>query len=325
MGNYQSISKTEDRDNEVICPDSPINPEATTEEVTIQPTIERVKYIYNWKRPASRSFEHSNVRQFKLHPHLSSVKKFSLVDKCPAIYDQGQLGSCVSNGVACLYEFDQMKQGIDVFTPARLFIYYDTRVMEGTVDEDAGSSVIDAIQSVHETGVCDEKMWPYDIKKFKNKPTSDCYIFADNHRTNTYNSVKQSLDQIKQSILNGYPIAFGFTVYQSFESDDVAKTGNMTMPTPDDVVLGGHCVAAVGFDDDRQVIICRNSWGSDWGDKGYFYMPYEYITNEDLASDFWIINSVEEESFVNKIRSMFKAPSYKHSTCSIMMNSIYVD
>lgn len=86
---------------------------------------------------------------------------------------------------------------------------------------------------------------------------------------------------------------FGFTVLTSFSSEQTRKTGVMVMPQPGDKVRGGHAVTAVGFDDFKQVFIVRNSWGEGWGDKGYFYMPYEYITNPDLAHDFWCINFIE--------------------------------
>jgi C1A family cysteine protease len=99
---------------------------------------------------------------------------------------------------------------------------------------------------------------------------------------------------MKQSIIDGFPFIFGFSVYESFESDEVSKTGNVPMPdTSTEELLGGHAVMAVMFDDDRKVIGCRNSWGMEWGNKGYFYLPYDYILNPNLASDFWIVTSIE--------------------------------
>ena len=101
---------------------------------------------------------------------------------------------------------------------------------------------------------------------------------------------------MKQSLLNGYPFVFGFNVYESFESDNVTKTGVVPMPDVNkEKLLGGHAVMAVSFDDNLRVIGCRNSWGDKWGDEGYFYLPYDYILDANLASDFWIITSVELE------------------------------
>lgn len=93
-------------------------------------------------------------------------------------------------------------------------------------------------------------------------------------------------------LAEGYPFVFGFTVYESFESEPVAKTGIVPMPASGEAVQGGHCVAAVGFDDSERAFIIRNSWGTGWGIKGYCLMPYEYLLNSQLASNFWTIRSV---------------------------------
>jgi len=91
----------------------------------------------------------------------------------------------------------------------------------------------------------------------------------------------------------GFPIAAGFTVYDAFESDTVATNGMLSMPGPTEQMLGGHAVLIVGYDDARGVFIVRNSWGADWGDRGYFYVPYGYFTDADLATDFWTVRAVE--------------------------------
>jgi C1A family cysteine protease len=97
-------------------------------------------------------------------------------------------------------------------------------------------------------------------------------------------------------LASGYPFVFGFSVYDAFESSGVAKSGVLEMPKPGEEVVGGHCVLAVGYDDDAGAFIVRNSWGSKWGKDGYFTMPYAYLLSEDLADDFWTIRLVEEES-----------------------------
>jgi C1A family cysteine protease len=96
-------------------------------------------------------------------------------------------------------------------------------------------------------------------------------------------------------LANGYPFVFGFTVYQSFESAAVAQTGIVPMPAPGEQVLGGHCVLAVGYDDNQRRFIVRNSWGPSWGVAGYCTMPYEYLINPNLASDFWTLRSVSSK------------------------------
>ena len=110
-----------------------------------------------------------------------------------------------------------------------------------------------------------------------------------------YSRVKQDLYHLKSCLDEGLPFVFGFAVYESFETEEVAKTGVMIMPTEKDNILGGHAVMAVGYDNDKEVFIVRNSWGVNWGDQGYFYMPYEYMTNKNLCSDFWVVKKVRDE------------------------------
>jgi C1A family cysteine protease len=99
---------------------------------------------------------------------------------------------------------------------------------------------------------------------------------------------------MKNCLASGFPFTFGFSVYQSFETKEVAQTGIVPLPQPNETLLGGHCVVAVGYDDEKQLFKCRNSWGTDWGDKGYFYMPYQYMSNPNLVSDLWTIQIMEE-------------------------------
>jgi C1A family cysteine protease len=216
-----------------------------------------------------------------------------LRSKCPPVYDQGRLGSCTANALAAAVEFDQMKESLAaVFVPARLFIYYNERVTEGTVDCDSGAQIRDGIKSVAKQGVCPETMWPYDIAKFKTKPSKTCYAEAFRHRVILYQRLVPTLNQLRGCLASGYPFVFGFTVYESFESRKVARTGHAPMPAPDERVLGGHAVMAVGYNDARQWFILRNSWGPNWGMKGCFTLPYAYAIHPDLAADFWTIRLV---------------------------------
>jgi C1A family cysteine protease len=212
--------------------------------------------------------------------------------QCPPIYDQGQLGSCTANGIGGAIEFAQMKQQSPIiFTPSRLFIYYNERVIEGTVSSDSGAMIRDGIKSVAKKGACPETLWPYVIENFAEKPPQACYSSALQHKVKRYQRLSQNLTQMKACLAAGYPFVFGFTVYESFESPSVAQTGLVPMPGPSESVLGGHCVMAVGYDDAQQRFIMRNSWGTGWGQQGYFTMPYAYLTqaNPALASDFWTI------------------------------------
>lgn len=220
--------------------------------------------------------------------------KVDLREECPPVYDQGQLGSCTANAIGGAIQFDQLKEKLaTTFVPSRLFIYYNERVIEGTVNSDSGAQIRDGIKSVAQQGVCPEEMWPYVIANFTEKPPANCYEVAAQHTAVQYSRLVQSLNQLKGCLASGYPFVFGFTVYESFESQQVAQTGVAPMPAPGEQVLGGHAVMAVGYDDDQQRFIVRNSWGTGWGMQGYFTMPYTYLTERSLSSDFWTIRVVK--------------------------------
>ena len=219
--------------------------------------------------------------------------RLDLTPRCPPVYDQGLLGSCTANAVGAAVQFEQMKQQLqEVFLPSRLFIYYNERAMEGTVRFDSGAQIRDGIKSVAKQGVCPEPEWPYRIAKFRTKPRKPCYLHALKHRVILYQRLVPTLNQLRGCLASGYPFVFGFTVYESFESRQVARTGHASMPLPDERVLGGHAVMAVGYSHAKQRFIVRNSWGSKWGLKGYFSLPYAYVTDPELAADFWTIRLV---------------------------------
>jgi C1A family cysteine protease len=221
-------------------------------------------------------------------------KKVDLRTEFPAVYDQGQLGSCTANAIAAAFEYEQIKQQLEDFMPSRLFVYYNERVIEGTVDTDSGAMIRDGIKSVAKLGVCAETTWPYSIAKFKNKPPAKAFNEARKHTAAVYRRVTATLPQLKGCLATGSPIVFGFSVYESFESEQVARTGKVALPRSGEQLIGGHAVVAIGYDDSSKRFIVRNSWGSNWGLKGYFTMPYAYLTNPQLASDFWAIYTVAE-------------------------------
>jgi len=212
---------------------------------------------------------------------------------CPPVYDQGQLGSCTANAIAAAIQFDRMKQKLADFTPSRLFIYFNERAMEHTVDSDSGAQIRDGIKSVARQGDCPETEWPYIIAKFRTKPPAPCYRDALKYLALQYQRVTQSLNQLKGCLVSGYPFVFGFTVYESFESAAVARTGHASLPKAGEPAIGGHAVMGVGYDDAKQWFMVRNSWGTRWGMKGYFTLPYAYLTDNNLANDFWTIRIVQ--------------------------------
>ncbi len=119
-----------------------------------------------------------------------------------------------------------------------------------------------------------------------------CYRDALKYKVVKYARVAQGLNQVKGCLASGYPFVFGFTVYESFESQEVAQTGIVPMPDWNERAMGGHCVVAVGYEDTQQSFIIRNSWGRNWGMNGYYTMPYAYLSNPNMADDFWTIQLV---------------------------------
>jgi C1A family cysteine protease len=230
------------------------------------------------------------VEPAKALPHRKSLRRHM-----PAVYDQGQLGSCTANSIGAILEFNELKQAeADAATPSRLFIYYNERAMEGTVGQDSGAEIRDGIKSVAQLGAPPETTWPYVITKFARKPPRRAYSAALKHQAIRYARVAQTEMGIQNVLAAGYPISFGFTVYESFESN-VGSDGIVPMPEPDETVLGGHAVVAVGYKQIKRQLYfeCRNSWGPDWGDDGYFWLPASYVTSHSLARDFWVIEQVE--------------------------------
>lgn len=255
------------------------------------------EYYYGWKKNdkweniiLNNSYNGLLSKYFIYYNYYNNIKTIDLRSQCPDIYNQGPLGSCTANALAFGYEYTELVQHTKKeFIPSRLFIYYNERDIEHTVSTDSGSSLTDGIKTLKFIGVCPESQWKYDISTFTIKPNPECYDTAKLHQIDIFYAVKQELPQLKAALIQGFPIVFGFIVFSNFETDSVRNTGIMEMPYEGDVAVAGHAIAAVGFDDKKQHFIIRNSWGTDWGDKGYFYMPYEFILNPQYASDFWCI------------------------------------
>ena len=221
-------------------------------------------------------------------PPLVDLRKF-----CPLVYDQGALGSCTANAIAADCEFDMLKQKEPNFIPSRLGIYYLERKLEGSINRDTGAMLRDGIKVVAQYGVWPETLQPYIPANFKKAPTKTMLTEGVKHKALVYERLDGSLIGMKTRLASGYPFVFGFTVYPEFESPEVAKTGMVPIPTNDEAPLGGHAVLAVGYDDSKQCILVRNSWGPGWALGGYFYLPYNYITNPNLAADIWAITRME--------------------------------
>jgi C1A family cysteine protease len=243
--------------------------------------------------------------------------KVDLRSKMPKVYDQGQLGSCTANAIGAAFEFDQVQAGGTDFMPSRLFIYYNERAIEGTVGSDSGAMIRDGIKSAAKLGVCDEVIWPYDITRFTEQPPRQAYRDASKHQATVYRRVMGALHQMQGCLASGYPFVFGFSVYESFMSDQVAKTGEVPLPPRGEQMIGGHAVVAVGYDDGIQRFIVRNSWGTKWGMRGYCTMPYGYLTDPQLARDLWAIYTVEQEPKAPRRRTVSRRKPATRRSSSI--------
>jgi C1A family cysteine protease len=257
---------------------------------------------YNW-RPDKPDFRDKLYKPLTASSPLPS--KVDLRPYCSPVFDQGNIGSCTGNALAGAYEFLELKElrdktpGAEIFVPSsfynasRLFIYYFERFLEGDVNQDAGAEIRDGIKVLNTYGVCEEIAWPYEENNLYSQPNNKAIVQAAAHKISTYQSLNH--DNLKEVLNSGYPVAFGISVYESFESNQVAQTGMVPMPSSDEEMLGGHAVLIVGYDDSivigqsTGVYIVRNSWGRSWGLQGYFYLPYDYVNNPGLARDFWMM------------------------------------
>jgi C1A family cysteine protease len=212
---------------------------------------------------------------------------------CPPVEDQGQLGSCTAHALTGALETLENKDKLPLVQMSRLFVYYNERAIEHTITQDSGAMVRDGIKALVKQGCCAESKWPYAVSKFTSKPTAACYKDGMDHQITSYQRI-DTLDQMRACLAAGFPFVFGFTVYESFESQAVAKTGTVNMPKTTERPLGGHAVLAVGYDDKAKRFTVRNSWGPGWGIKGYFTVPYAYLESRDLADDFWTIRRGEK-------------------------------
>ena len=143
----------------------------------------------------------------------------------PPVWDQGQLGSCTAQAIGSAFEYSQLKQGLKDFMPSALFIYYNERAMEGTIDTDSGAMIRDGMKSVAKIGVCPETIWPYVIPKFTEKPPQKAYTEAKKHQALVYRRVLGNLHQMQGCIAQGYPFVFGCSVYESVMKPEVAWSG----------------------------------------------------------------------------------------------------
>ena len=253
--------------------------------------ITRERYGWIKDKPDFRDIMYAIPRHISI-ANLPTKLDLTVSGFMPGIYDQGQVGSCTANAWGALAQYVANKLKLkDHANPSRLFIYWNERWINGQTGQDAGAELRDGAKVLAKNGWPDETLWPYDISKLTVKPSPESYKAALPNKAKSYNSLTQDANTIKSCLASGFPVVFGFTVYTSFESNQVASTGVVPMPKRSEQVLGGHAVMLSGYDDSKQMFFVRNSWGVDWGVHGYFWMPYQYVLDASLASDFWTLHN----------------------------------
>ncbi len=237
-----------------------------------------------------------DVRDYKYQadPKLLAApgKSVDLTSFFPAVYDQEMIKSCTACAVAGVFQFElgQANPAVSaVFTPSILFIYYNQRVSQNSINDDTGATIRDGLYTLNHKGVCQTSEWPYVIYEVTKKPFGTCYLEALQYRIDKYYSLDQDLAQMKACLAEKHPFVFGLSLYDSFYSDSVKQTGVVPMPQNEERLRTGHAGVVVGFDDDKQQFIVRNSWGTAWGEYGYCRIPYDYLLEKKLSGDFWTI------------------------------------
>jgi C1A family cysteine protease len=233
--------------------------------------------------------------------HWTELSPIDLRPFCPPVRAQGHIGSCTAFASTQLFDFIRKKNKLVNWKPSPLFTYYATRKFANLQDQDSGASVREALKSTARDGVAMERHWPYNISKFKENPTEEAWINAEKHQTLEYSRVDDFDKSAFLGCLNdGYPFIFGIYLYTSFNSFQTVLTGIVPVPDKENEKrIGGHCMMAVGWKKmehegvEKEFLIVQNSWGDTWADKGFCYIPLEYIMSND-AFDFWTIRLTEE-------------------------------
>lgn len=215
-------------------------------------------------------------------------------DPAPSVYDQGNVGSCVGNATAGMLGHVTAHTGNPPESFSRLFIYGNAR---GWEPQDDGCTLRDAIKGVDKYGVPLEALWPYDTTKWAIQPPTEVYEAASYRHEIKYYRLT-TLEGMRLCLSEGYPFIFGISIFDSFFHP---VNGIIPMPRRGDSLQGGHALLAVGYDHQRRLLKFRNSWGEDWGQGGYAWLPYDYVRNtsplvvelsQPLWMDAWTVRSI---------------------------------
>lgn len=263
-----------------------------------------MKYKFNLKPDLKDQRDFIYKAPFKIF----TPQKVDLRQYCSLVENQRELGSCTAQAIAGCMEFLDKKLDNIYLDVSRLFIYYNTRLIEGTVNEDSGATIRNTIKSVVDYGACPENLLPYVTTNFAQKPSEECYTEALKNRVSLYERLL-TLNDMLICLSDGFPVICGISIYTSFTNEESKKTGIINMPAQNESLLGGHAIMLVGYDKDTKRFIARNSWGASWGQQGYFTIPFEYI--ENLGHDYWTIKKTPyyQMNYIPRIGDIFLCDS----------------
>lgn len=234
--------------------------------------------------------------------------------------------SCVANAMAGAYEYLAKRELGEAGDISRLYIYYNARYLDGSHEEDTGSYMRKAIDGLIEYGACNENLWPNDYERINEEPPQDAYDQGSNFKIVSTEYIETELNIWRETLAEGYPIAFALNTFKNFDDANKNK-GRVPMPKDNEetrTTHGWHAMLCVGYSDIDRVFIVRNSWGETWGDKGYCYIPYDYMMHENYnAHDSWIIKSIENLDYSQDIE-IEDEDSYFYDDEYLHINSFYV-
>jgi len=232
-------------------------------------------------------------RDFKvMFSAVPLARKVDLRPLCSAVEQQDQLNSCTANAVVGAMEMLERKQGLPQRDLSRLFVYWNTRVLDGSTGKDAGAYISSAMRAVKASGACLESIWPYNVRAVFSKPSTGAYRDGMLRQAVEYARVAQG-SGVLQALNGGLPVVYGTMLYESFEAV-TGQTGVVPIPAPGETQVGGHAMLIVGYDLDSKTYLVRNSWGAKWGLAGYCKVPFALVDNPTISWDFWIVRSIEK-------------------------------
>lgn len=243
---------------------------------------------YGWRRPQT---PHRGTHLTLSADDLDGLPlAVDLREGMPAVYDQGALGSCTAQAVAGAIEYLGRREGLDLDTPSRLALYFDGRAARGHVLEDDGAVLIDVVSAAAFNGFASESAWPYDVTRYAAPPPAHYRDVARRTRLVNVEALAHDLGTLLSTLAAGYPVAFGATVFRSFEA--VGADGVVPLPDGAEPELGGHAMLVVGYDRPAGHFLVRNSWGEGFGLGGHAWIPFAYLIDAILCGELFALRAV---------------------------------